>query len=387
MIKEKNKLSHQSYKLRGLADHPIHTEHRRIRNKVKEEITKAKKNHWTEFLEGLTQESIYTANKYITTPYGDGGRTSIPALKGIGPQGNLIEAVTNKEKSQMLARTFFPPPPTENSIPQDFIYPNAAEPFTPFTEEEVRKAIANTSPFKAPGPDEICNAVFKNCSERLTPYLTQLFNAVIALDTYFDPWREFTMVVLRKPDKPDYTVPKAYRPIALLNTTCKLLTALVAERTTSILERHNLLPDTHFGGRPGRTTTDSLHLLEIIVKNAWRNGRVASILFLDIEGAFPNAVKNRLLHNMKRCRLPLEIVRFTDQMLTGRRTRLKFNDSESDWIPIDNGIGQGDPLSMIAYLIYCADLTDLADDKNNETALAFVDDTAFITTVWGTPHR
>ncbi|OAX31976.1 hypothetical protein K503DRAFT_702843, partial [Rhizopogon vinicolor AM-OR11-026] len=67
-------------------------------------------------------------------------------------------------------------------------------------------------------------------------------------------------------------------------------------------------------------------------------------------------------------------------MLTGRRTRLKFNNTESDWIPINNGIGQGDPLSMIAYLIYCADLTDLANDKNSETALAFVDDTAFITT-------
>jgi len=247
-------------------------------------------------------------------------------------------------------------------------------------EEEVRTAIANTSPFKAPGPDEICNAVFKNCNELLDPYLTQLFNAVIALDTYFDPWHEFTTVVLRKPDKPDYTIPKAYRPIALLNTTCKLLTALVAERTTSILEQHNLLPDTHFGGHPGRTTTDSLYLLEIIVKNAWRNGKVASILFLDIEGAFPNAVKDRLLHNMKRRRLPPEIVQFTDRMLTGRRTRLKFNDTESDWIPINNGIGQGDPLSMIAYLIYCADLTDLADDKNSETALAFVDDTAFITT-------
>ena len=265
-------------------------------------------------------------------------------------------------------------------VPQGFNYPSAVEPFMPFTEEEVQRAITNTAPFKAPGPDGICNAVFKNCSGLLSSYLTHLFNAVFALNTYYDPWREFTTVVLRKPGKPDYTVPKVYRPIALLNTTCKLLTALVAERTTSILERHSLLPNTHFGGCPGRLTTDSLHLLELTVKNAWRNGKVASILFLDIEGAFPNAVKTRLIHNMKRRRLPPEITRFTERMLTGRRTRLKFKESESEWIPINNGIGQGDPLSMIAYLIYCADLTDLANPKNGETALAFVDDTAFITT-------
>ena len=45
-------------------------------------------------------------------------------------------------------------------------------------------------------------------------------------------------------------------------------------------------------------TTDALHLLVNKVKNAWRNRRVASALFLDVEGAFPNAVTDRLLHNM-----------------------------------------------------------------------------------------
>jgi len=284
LVEEKNKLSDLSYKMRGLHDHPAHAEHKRIRNRIKEEIRNAKKSHWTAFLEELTQDSIYTANKYITTPYGDGGRTSIPVLRAIDPQGTIVEAVTNDEKSQMLARAFFPPPPTASSVPPGFNYPSAIEPFSPFTEDEVHKAIAGTASFKAPGPDGICNIVFKRCSEQLTPYLTYLFNAVFTLNTYFDPWREFTTVVLRKPGKPDYTVPKAYRPIALLNTTCKLLTALVAERTSSILERHNLLPSTHFGGRPGRSTTDSLHLLELTVKNAWRNGKVASILFLDIEG-------------------------------------------------------------------------------------------------------
>ena len=85
--------------MRGLDDHPVHAEHRRIHNKVKEELTKAKKNHWTAFLEELTQDSIYTANKYITTPYGDGGRTSIPVLRGAGTQGTIEDAITNDEKS------------------------------------------------------------------------------------------------------------------------------------------------------------------------------------------------------------------------------------------------------------------------------------------------
>jgi hypothetical protein len=86
---------------------------------------------------------------------------------------------------------------------------------------------------------------------------------------YYPAWREFNTVVLRTPSKLDYTVPKVYHPIALLNTTAKLLAAIVADHMSHLIETNHLLPSTHFGGRPGRSTTDSLHLLEATVKNTW----------------------------------------------------------------------------------------------------------------------
>jgi ribonuclease HI len=64
-------------------------------------------------------------------------------------------------------------------------------------------------------------------------------------------------------------------------------------------------------------------------------------------------------------------------MLTGWKTQLRFNDFTSNWIDIWNGISQGD-LLMIAYLIYNADIIDIVNPKNNKTALAFVEDTAYI---------
>ena len=117
---------------------------------------------------------------------------------------------------------------------------------------------------------------------------------------HYDPWKQFTTVVLCKPGKPRYDVPKAYRPIALLNTMWKVLTGIITDHLTYITEKYHLLPDHHFGGRPGRTTTDALHLLTYRTKDAWRKGKVASVLFLDIEGAFPNAVTEKLTRNMKR---------------------------------------------------------------------------------------
>ena len=138
-------------------------------------------------------------------------------------------------------------------------------------------------------------------------------------------------MILQKPGKPDYSVPKAYCPIALLNTTAKLLSAIVVDHTSYILESHNLLPNTHFRGRPGRSTEDSLHLLENTIRHVWKQKRVISALFLDIEGAFPNAVTDRLIHNMKHHWLPPEIISFTDRMLHGRRTKLWFDNYTSEW--------------------------------------------------------
>ena len=48
-----------------------------------------------------------------------------------------------------------------------------------------------------------------------------------------------------------------------------------------------------------------------------RQGKAVSALFLDIEGAFPNAVTNCLLHNMKKQKLLLAIISFVERMIRG----------------------------------------------------------------------
>ena len=123
---------------------------------------------------------------------------------------------------------------------------------------------------------------------------------------------------------------------------------------------------------------DAIHYRIEKIKMAWRGDQVVSILFLDVEGAFPNAVTNQLLHNLKKRRIPAKLVKFISQLLTNRKTRIKFDDYISDIIDILNGIGQGDPLSMILYIIYNADILEIPDDENKEAALGYVDNIAMI---------
>ena len=95
----------------------------------------------------------------------------------------------------------------------------------------------------------------------------------------------------------------------------KIMSTIMADQITFITEKHQLLPSHHFGGRPGRTTTDAMHLLALRIKSAWRAGKVASVLFLDIEGAFPNAVPERLVHNLRKQKVPEKYTKFVSNML------------------------------------------------------------------------
>jgi hypothetical protein len=147
--------------------------------------------------------------------------------------------------------------------------------------------------------------------------LLKIYRAILKLQEFINPWREFTTVVLRKPDKPNYEIPKAYRPIVLISTMAKVLTAIIAEDISHLVERNQLIPKTHFGGRPGRTTTDAIHYLVHKIKRAWANNQVTLVLFLDVKGAFPNAVTDRLIRNLKKRRIPKVYTGFIKQLLSG----------------------------------------------------------------------
>ena len=75
------------------------------------------------------------------------------------------------------------------------------------------------------------------------------------------PFKKSLTVVLRKPQKEDYTKLKSYRPIALLNTLGKVLEKVIAERMTQIAEEKHILLDEQIGGRRNRSTLIAIKLI------------------------------------------------------------------------------------------------------------------------------
>jgi ribonuclease HI/exonuclease III len=376
--RQAGKLGRQSYTHRNEPEHRVHAEHKEAVKRYDKTLQYTKKQHWRDWLEKAEDPDIWTASKLVSAPASDGGKARIPSLKH-SIDGLDVVARTNNEKSQALAKCFFPAKPSDDTIPQNHKYPRQCKYTAKITPEQIRGQLNKLKPYKAPGPDGIPNIVLTKCADMLTDRLLLIYVSMLEGKLMYKPWKSFTTIVLRKPGKPKYDIPKAYRPIALLNTMWKVITAIIAGQLTHVAEKNGLLPTNHFGGRPGRTTTDAMHLLTNTIKTSWRAGKVTSVLFLDIEGAFPNAVPSRLIHNLRKRRVPNKIAIFIHNMLHDRITTLKFDGFMSEPIGIDNGIGQGDPLSMILYQFYNADLLDIPNEKG-ESAIAYVDDTLLLAT-------
>ena len=114
------------------------------------------------------------------------------------------------------------------------------------------------------------------------------------------------------------------------------------------------------------------------ITTAWRENKVVSVLFLDVEGAFPNAVPAKLIYNLKKRCILTSIINFVKQLLNNRKTRLKFDDYISETITVTNGIGQGDPLSMILYIPYNSDLLEIPNNPQKKDGIGYVDDIALL---------
>ena len=169
----------------------------------------------------------------------------------------------------MLAKCLFPTKLQDQGENTRVKYPKACKGVGKITREQICKQIRKTKPFKAPGPNGIPNVMLINNADLITDRLYHIYKAILERGFQHEPWKVSITVVLHKPGKPRYNVPKAYRPIALLNTMWKVLTVIVASHITFLTEEHQLLLPNHFSRRLGHTTTDTLHMLAHKIKETW----------------------------------------------------------------------------------------------------------------------
>jgi hypothetical protein len=243
ICREVQQLRRRWQRTRSDADYEAYRE---ARNKKGRHIQKLLRNtHRRRVEEASSSDSgLWKLVKWAKSRH-DVAPTCTPTLKK--PEGGLARQA--QEKAETLRQSFFPPPMRANLADIDgFEYPKPYE-CPEITSSEIERAIRKAAPNKMPGTDNIPNNILHQTLDLILPHLQRLFNPCLRQGYCPKHFRQSITVVLRKPGKDDYTHPKSYRPIALLNTLGKALEAIVAARLTYLADTYHLLPSRHTGGR------------------------------------------------------------------------------------------------------------------------------------------
>lgn len=263
-----------------------------------------------------------------------------------------------------------------------------------FCEEgEVGRLISSLPKRKSSGSDGIANEALKMAKDIITPYLEAFFKACGQLG-YFPKYLKKSKSILFFKEGKEANDPKAYRPIALLSSIGKLFEKMIADRLIKIHKSYrsndprNPLPLMQFGGLPGRSTTLALQAVTCFVQNTWRLEklnrrekrylrRFASILGLDISGAYPRVDRDALIKALVSKGIPLYMVRCIHSFLCDRTTTLLIPGHGPQEFFENGGLPQGSCLSPILFLIFAAPLLEPLEgfDEFQVQFLAFVDDT------------
>ena len=217
-------------------------------------------------------------------------------------------ANTFEEKERAFRENFFPPPPEADLSDIDgYVYPPPLPSQSLLTIQEVESAIRRPKPTKAPGLTGIPHLILQKSLEITAEPITELSQACILRGYHPLVFKKARTVALRKlGGERDYTRVGSYRPVALLESLGKALERIIADRLSSIAEEYHLLPKFQMGGRPKRDTITALDLLTEQVHTVWNSGSqwVATMLCLDITGAYDFASHPRLLHILRHLGIP-----------------------------------------------------------------------------------
>ena len=171
-------------------------------------------------------------------------------------------------------------------------------------------------------------------------------------------WRKAVAIALRKPNKPDYSNPRAYRLITLLECLAKVLERIVANCLTFLAGELNLIPPNQFGNCSNCSTDDAILTFITDIQTAWNLGKVTSALTFDIKGYFDFVNHNQLLCELRRKHIPIKYVKWTASFLTNREAAICIDGQCGPMQPVENGILQGSPASPILTAFYSAELLE-----------------------------
>lgn len=262
--------------------------------------------------------------------------------------GSLL--TTDSEQSERWS-TYFEellnkPPVTVAQSPIDPVNTRRFNESTP-TLVEIKSTIKKLKNGKAPGADNIATEMLKVdievISELLHPIIGEVWETEIIPEEFVDA------LIIKLAKRGDLTVCSNWRGITLLNTINKILSIIIHDRISKVLEP--TLRNQQNGFRPGRSCIDNINTLRIIMEQSAEFNTPLYLLFVDFKQAFDSLDRNVMWRILASYGIPAKIRNIISGLYRNGKCRVVHRGKLGRWFTVESGVKQGCVLSPLLFLL------------------------------------
>ena len=232
----------------------------------------------------------------------------------------------------------------ENTIDNKLSPEQKTELEKPITLNELTQALQGMKKGRSPGVNGFTASFFRQFWVYIGPFLLRVLNNNIAQGNTCQSFREGIITLIPKPGQAEDCI-KGWRPISLLNTDFKIISAAVANRLKSVMDI--LISPTQSAYIKGRYIGENTRLVYDVIDHLNKEQKTGIILAADFEAAFESIAWNFLKQALVSFNFGPRFRSIIDLLYLNSNnfSRILLEGYLGEKMYLNQGIRQGDPAS------------------------------------------
>lgn len=264
----------------------------------------------------------------------------------------------------------------ERVIPENDASNNAC--MAEITTAEILSSIRTSAKRKAAGSDGIPIEFYQRTFDIIHRELNLVLNEAMTTDLPSD-FANGIIVLVRK--KGTTNNAQGYRPISLLNSDYKILTRILKARLELVMKTHRVLSDAQKCSNEGHSIFEATLSLKDRIAHLIASKRKGKLISYDLDHAFDRVSHSFLHRTMRQLGINPDFVDLLSRITEQSFSRMLVNGHLSQRFHIERSVRQGDPLSMLLFVIYLHPFLLLLEQQlGPDLVVAYADDISVIVT-------